>query len=593
MRGDSVENLYPKYIKQHVLKKTNKNNLKNKNIMDNQEKIRVACILDQFSYECFKYEGEFLNLTINNWKDELTKLRPHFLFVEAAWEGFNKQWMNKVSNLNITKDKTLFNIIEYCRGNNIPTVFWAKEDPYDFDIFIDAAKLFDYVFTTDIKSIIKYKQLLNHNNVYLLPFAAQPAIHNPINKDKVKLGDIAFAGGWYYKFPERNMEIEYMLKPAFKYGLVIYDRFYYSKNKKHSFPLEYKPYIKKPLDYLDMVKEYKKYEIFLNVNSTKTSTTTFSRRIFELLACGIPIISSYSKGIEEYFTDIVLLSKNGLDTEILINSLLEHKEKRDFLSTLGIREVLDKHTYRHRFMEILNKLEINDQDSDIEGVTVITCTNRPNSLNNILNNYLSQEYKIKELIIIINNDSIDYNAWIEKVKDYPDIKLYKLSQEFSLGKCLNFAVEKSNYPFVSKFDDDDFYGPNYLIDSINAFKYTDAGVVGKKTIYAYLEGSQLLVLRYPNQEHGYCDYVAGSTLTIKKEVFNFIKFQELSRGEDTRFLMDCVILGIKIYATDRFNHVVIRRPNIDSHSWKIGENEFLKDCKIIKRTRDYKSEVIV
>ena len=42
------------------------------------------------------------------------------------------------------------------------------------------------------------------------------------------------------------------------------------------FPEEYHPYIKGSLNYEDMVLEYKKYNIFLNVNSVNNSPSSFS-----------------------------------------------------------------------------------------------------------------------------------------------------------------------------------------------------------------------------------------------------------------------------------------------------------------------------
>lgn len=560
---------------------------------NSKKTMSIACILDGFSYECFKYEGSFFQLGIHNWEKLMIEKRPQLLFVESTWQGYNHEWINKIANINLYKDKTLFNITSYCRENNIPTVFWAKEDPADFNIFIQAAKYFDYIFTTDLDCIPKYKKILKHNNVFLLPFAAQPILHNPISKDNEKIGKIAFAGGWYEKFPSRCIQMEYILKPAFKYNISIYDRFGELNDNRYSFPSEYHPYLKKPLDYKDMVKEYKKYEIFLNVNSIDASPTTFARRVFELLACGIPIISSCSLGIENYFKNIVMLSNNKTDTENHLNKLLNNKELRDKLSVLGQRKVFNNHTYNHRFKTILNTVGLNDSENTNEGVSIITCTNREFSLDNILNNYLSQNYPIKELIIIINKDSINLESWAKKLQSYSNIKLFKLPEEYTLGKCLNFGVEKSKYNYISKFDDDDYYGPDYLTDTINAFKYTDAAIVGKYSIYAYLEGSNNLVLRYPNSENRYMNYVAGSTLTFKKEIFSKIKFRDISKSEDTFFLEDSIKEGFKIYALDRFNHCIIRRKDISTHSWKIKENEFMKKCIIIEQTKDFKSIITI
>lgn len=402
-----------------------------------------------------------------------------------------------------------------------------------------------------------------------------------------------FSGGWYKKFPDRCKNMIQLLDAAARYDLTIYDRFYNSIDSKNSFPSKYKPFIRRSLNYLDMVKTYKSYEILLNFNSTDKSPTNFSRRVFEVLASGIPMISSYSVGIENYFGDIVMFSKTKNETFMQINKLLNDKYLREKLSVLGQRVVFNNHTYSHRLNTILETIGL---ESDLElnpGVTVITCTNRNNSLENILTNYLSQEYPVKELILVINNNTIPTNIWREVVKFNDDIKIYTMDEKYTLGECLNFAIENASYKYISKFDDDDFYGPYYLRDSMNAFKYTDAAIVGKHTIYAYIEDLNELVIRFPNNENRYIDYVAGSTLTFKKEVSDRVKFKKLNKSEDTTFLKEALSLGYKIYSTNRFNHVVHRRKDLNTHTWKISQKDFLKKYISITKTKDYKNIVTV
>ena len=275
-----------------------------------------------------------------------------------------------------------------------------------------------------------------------------------------------------------------------------------------------------------MVNGYKNYKVLLNVNADATSPTTFSRRVYEVLASGIPIISSYSLGIENAFKDIVQLVNNCKETDESIKDLLNDQEYRDRLGLLGTRIVLNNHTYSHRFNYILKTIGINNICDLEHGVSVITCTNRLNSLDNILSNYQSQLYLKKELIIIINNNLIPAFIWDEKVSQYDDIKIFRLDKSISLGECLNFAVAKSKYCIISKFDDDDYYGPNYLVDLVNAFKYTEASIVGKYSVYFNLEEHDSLVLRFPSHENRYIKYVSGSTLTFKKEIFKDLCEQE-------------------------------------------------------------------
>lgn len=66
-----------------------------------------------------------------------------------------------------------------------------------------AARCADFVFTTDIDCIKKYKNALGHDNVFFLHFAAQPKVHNPIEKYERK-DKFCFAGAYYHKYPNRT-----------------------------------------------------------------------------------------------------------------------------------------------------------------------------------------------------------------------------------------------------------------------------------------------------------------------------------------------------------------------------------------------------
>jgi hypothetical protein len=143
--------------------------------------LRVACILDDSAFEWFQYECTLIPLGLDTWKDILQMEKPDMLLVQSAWEGNYGEWRYKISNLQKKSDRTLLELVNWCKENSIPTVFWNKEDPYHLNTFYFAAKHFDYIFTTDSSCVEKYKRLVKHNNVYVLPFGVQPRIHNPID----------------------------------------------------------------------------------------------------------------------------------------------------------------------------------------------------------------------------------------------------------------------------------------------------------------------------------------------------------------------------------------------------------------------------
>lgn len=218
---------------------------------------------------------------------------------------------------------------------------------------------------------------------------------------------------------------------------------------------------------------------------------------------------------------------------------------------------------------------------DYPAISVIVCTMRENSLDNVFENYNRQIHKNKEMIIILNNNNINKSIWDEQVKSYKNISVFQLDENVTLGSCLNFGVSKARANIIAKFDDDDYYGPKYLSNSIEALKYAD--IIGKASSFVYFKKSKILAIRSPKNENKYVKHMDGPTLIIKKHVFNSVKFADIPRGVDTRFSKDCVEKGFKIYSTNRFHHVYIRSEFPDSHTWKISENDLLRMCKKVKQ----------
>ncbi len=556
--------------------------------------LRIAVIMDKFTYDCFKYEANLITFTPEDWKEVLSKSRPDFLLVESAWQGNDSSWGSQIVNLGQKSDSQLPELVQWCKTQNISTAFWNKEDPAHYHEFRDAARLFDYVFTTDADCIESYKKDLGHNNIFCLPFAVQPKIHNPISSGE-KMRDIAFAGSWYEGETEyrkhRKEQISNILVPALKYHVDIFDRHYMLNNDRYRFPEQYQPYIVGELPYDEMVYAYKIYRIFLNVNSVINSPTMFPRRVLEILASSTCVLSGYCKGIENMLgSDIVPMSSSPQETQLLLKKLLENKELRDRLAHRGLRKVMREYTCEQRLDYILRTMGIGQGNDGAEkkGVSIITCTNKLIFMENIFTNYDRQQYEDKELIIVLNNDRLDLREWKDEAKKHMNVSVFQVAEDEPLGTCLNFAVDKASLAYIAKFDDDDYYALSYLEDLMLAFDYSNAHIVGKGTHYVYFERTGASALRNPGNEHQYTRWVAGGTMVIEREVFNEVKFSPRQPGTDSQFLKDCHQKGFRIYSADRFNFVHIRRSIPDLHTWK-DEERLLAVCeRVTYHTDDYR-----
>ncbi|MET3292239.1 UNVERIFIED_CONTAM: glycosyltransferase involved in cell wall biosynthesis [Brevibacillus sp. OAP136] len=237
----------------------------------------------------------------------------------------------------------------------------------------------------------------------------------------------------------------------------------------------------------------------------------------------------------------------------------------------------------------MSKTSVGGQSSR-SGVSVVTCTNRPQFFKRLLENYQNQILLHKELIIILNNDRMSLGQYRALVRPMKNVRVYQLPQSYSLGRCLNFGVRQARFPFVAKFDDDDYYGPHYLVRQLRALIVTKAHVVGKLSHFLYLKGRKLLVIQRPHQENRFVKWIAGGTIMARRSLFLNVPFPDRSLGEDVGFLRKCRARGLRIYASDHFDYVYIRRPSRTGHTWKVTDQELLNRKHIvIGHTTRYKA----
>ncbi len=231
-----------------------------------------------------------------------------------------------------------------------------------------------------------------------------------------------------------------------------------------------------------------------------------------------------------------------------------------------------------------------DRTGRSRGITVVTCTKRPGNIDTIFRNFKRQTIVPKELIIVLNNDTLDIRTYQQRAEAYENVSVFQLSQNTSLGLCLNFAIAKARYPYIAKLDDDDYYARDYLHESVTALRENKADVVGKHAHYLYLTGKKLLVIRFSKGENRFVKSVCGATLVARKAVFDKVRFRDLWVGEDDRFCEDCRRNRFRIYSTSRYNFVAIRQQDTDTHTWKITARRLLSlpSVEIVARTKNYR-----
>jgi glycosyltransferase involved in cell wall biosynthesis len=223
-----------------------------------------------------------------------------------------------------------------------------------------------------------------------------------------------------------------------------------------------------------------------------------------------------------------------------------------------------------------------------KGVSIITATNKPEYMKQLFMNYSRQQWKSKELIILLNNDRMNIESYRKYAKRFGQVSVYRLPEKSPLGKCLNYGISKAKYEIIAKFDDDDFYAPHYLSEAMAEFERTGANVIGKNKFYMYFRSSsKLMEASMPARR-----LIAGATIMFEKRIYPGVAFSNLRKGSDMRFLHDCLKKGYKIGSTSRYNFTCIRRGNQTKHTWKVTARTFrILRAKTVARTNRF-SEMV-
>jgi len=228
-------------------------------------------------------------------------------------------------------------------------------------------------------------------------------------------------------------------------------------------------------------------------------------------------------------------------------------------------------------------------------VSIITCTMRDDCIDNVFNNYQKQIYKDKELIIVLNKDSMDVEKWRKRASLTKGVLIVQCPQTTSLGECLNYGIECSKYKTIAKFDDDDFYGRYYLEEALNKLEKTNAMVIGKSSFFIYFQQELKLFLYNKNREQQYVhygkkfksrDFLAGSTLVMDKRIFDFIKFRNLNVGEDSSFQLDCFYNNIPMYSSSKYNYTYMRYPSTHHHNSDAKDYVLKKRSHLVSQGKD-------
>jgi hypothetical protein len=301
--------------------------------------------------------------------------------------------------------------------------------------------------------------------------------------------------------------------------------------------------------------------------------------VLALAASQTPFVTGPCEAVAEVFGELVPGAEPWegavVEASRSLRAYVRQAELRDRTGLQLQRGVLARHTTGHRVDVLLGDAGL-AHERPPRSVSAVVPTNRPGHLDHVLEFVGRQDYPSLQLVLVLHG--LDEDAGLAaRARDagVGELVVVRAPADVTLGACMNLGVDASDGDVIAKMDDDNVYGTAYLTDLVNAFSYTDAGVVGKLAHYVHLAASNAVLLRGAENEHRYVRLVQGGSMVMDGALVREARFEDVPRAVDTTFLDKVGAQGVRVYSADRFNYVSVRRADVASHTWQVSDLEIL------------------
>ena len=257
-------------------------------------------------------------------------------------------------------------------------------------------------------------------------------------------------------------------------------------------------------------------------------------------------------------------------------SILEADQlQREAFSVAMRRSALRDHSLRARTRQLLSSTGL--CEPPLPTVTILLATRRPDRLAAAIDAVAGQTYPRIELVLLLHGEGFN-RAEADRLLAGLDCpaRVVEAAEHLPLGAVLNAAADVSSGTLLTKFDDDDLYGPEHLWDLVLAHEYSRAPLVGKGAEFVYLAGSDVTLHRFRGGGERYIttQSIAGGALMITRNCFDAVLgWRPIPRSVDQALIEDVVSGGHRAYRTHGMGYMLVRHG--EGHTWQADDNYFL------------------
>ena len=294
------------------------------------------------------------------------------------------------------------------------------------------------------------------------------------------------------------------------------------------------------------------------------------RAVASLAAGGVPLLSGpvpgWAAGLGDTLVDLVTRAEEADLADPLLREEYCLRLRRAALRTHGQRA-------RWRALAARAGVPVAPEPR----VSVILCTRRPEMVGFALAQIARQRGVRLEVVLTLHGFPADLPEVAAAVGEFTatglPLTVHEADADRVFGAVLNDTVDRVSGHLVSKWDDDDWYGPDHLADLLLARAYSGADLVGNVQDFVYLEELDLTVRRGKQSEMP-IRFVSGGTLMFDRGVWEEVGgFRPLPRAIDTQLMTALLHNGGRIHSAHGLGYVLRRAGG--GHTWNEDLSYFI------------------
>ena len=214
------------------------------------------------------------------------------------------------------------------------------------------------------------------------------------------------------------------------------------------------------------------------------------------------------------------------------------------------------------------------QETPAPRISVVLTTRRPDMVPFALRQAARQRGTDFELLLATHGfQAASENLDAFRAASDAPLTSFAAEQSLSFGEVLNEAASRASGDLLLKMDDDDWYGPDFMLDLVLAHGYSGAQVVGCFSEFTFLQ-PLWLTTRRPAPSEIYTRLVSGGTMLVERGVLRALGgFRHTIKHVDAGLLSAVAAAGGSIYRSHGLGYVL--RRGAQGHTWDPGMGYFV------------------